>query len=372
MGDLDALRAQIDEVDAEIVKAFEKRIQIAKEVARCKIEKGLPVLDRSREASLLKSREEMLADASLKQDIDRVYELLMSLSRAHQQKLMKKEKAVRQAQTAQKIVAYMGIQGAYADQAQNEYFGGKADAHSYPFFEDVFAAVQSGEAAYGVVPIENSYAGSVEEVYDLLNQYDVCIVGEQLVHIEHALLGIEGTDLEQIKEVYSHDQGLMQCAGFLSGHPEWKQIPYYNTAISAKYVSESGDVSKAAIASKYAAEIYGLKVLRPAVNSSGENTTRFIVIGAEQSENDHANKASISFVLEHKPGSLAHILEVFAGHGLNMVKIESRPLRHRNFEYRFYVDFSGDGLADMIAGAIEEIAPYCSQLKLLGVYENGC
>lgn len=371
MAELDDLRRQIDEVDEEIVRAFEKRIKIAEEVARCKIEKGLPVLDRIREAALLKSREQMLSDRQLKRDIDRVYELLMSISRAHQQKLMKAEKKPAGAAQAVKV-AYAGVQGAYADMARYEYFGESSKgALSFDTFEGVFDAVQTGDAQYGIVPIENSYAGSVEEVYDLLNQYDVYIVGEQLIHIEHELLGIPGADIGQIEEVYSHDQGLLQCAGFLDGYPQWKQIPYYNTAISAKFVAESGDVRKAAIASEYAAEVYGLEILRRAINSSGENTTRFIVISDEYAKNNKANKASLSFVLEHKPGALAHVLDVFAKQSLNMVKIESRPLRHRNFEYRFYVDFAGEGLADLIEPAVQEIKAYCSQMKLLGIYENG-
>lgn len=374
MDELEKLRREIDAVDAEIVRAFEERIRIAEQVAECKIEKGLPVLDRKREAELLKKREEMLTDKALSSDIDRVYELLMSLSRAHQRRLVREKTESGRKHVMAGKAGYSGLPGAYADMARDLYFNGQAEAVSYQGFDEVFSAVEAGEIAFGVVPIENSYAGSVLQVYDLMDQYnDVCIVGEQLVHIDHALLGVPGAKVSDIREVYSHDQGLMQCAGFLDGYPEWKRIPYYNTAASAEYVAKAGDVSKAAIASEYAGWIYGLKVLKSAVNTSGENTTRFIVIGTDKkTAEEGADKASLSFVLEHKPGALAHVLNVFAKRELNMVKIESRPLKHRNFEYRFYVDFVGPEMGLQIEKVIPEITPYCTQLKLLGIYRNGC
>ncbi|MEG2574398.1 MAG: prephenate dehydratase domain-containing protein [Christensenella sp.] len=372
MDDLEKLRTEIDLADAEIVHAFERRMDIAKQVAQYKIAHGLPVLDKAREEALIKSRENMLSNNELRNDVDRLYELLMSLSRERQRELVQENKHKENCLPISGKVGYAGVRGAYADMAQNEYFGGQAEAVAFGSFEEVFAAVEAGQLGYGVLPIENSYAGSVEAVYDLLNQYNVCIVAEQLIHIEHALLGVRGADISQIKEVYSHDQGLLQSAAFLSKYPLWKKIPYYNTAASAKYIAEAGDVSKSAIASKYAAEIYGLTVLADAINSSKENTTRFIIIGKAKSDSKAANKASLSFVLEHKAGALAHILDVFADMELNMVKIESRPLKYRNFEYRFYVDFAGEKIERVIKIAMDKIAQFCTQLKLLGVYENGC
>ncbi|MBC5647018.1 bifunctional chorismate mutase/prephenate dehydratase [Christensenella tenuis] len=373
MADLEALRREIDAVDEEIVRAFETRIQIAEEVARCKIEKGLPVLDRKREAELLKKREEMLSNQELSSDIDRVFELLMSLSRAHQRRLVREERRPTQKGIGEVCkVGYSGIRGAYADMAQDQYFHSQAQAVSYGGFEEVFAAVEAGEVAFGVVPIENSYAGSVLQVYDLLDQYEVFIAGEQLIHIDHALLGVPGATLSDIREVYSHDQGLLQCSDFLDNYPQWRRVPYYNTAASAEYVAGAGDPSKAAIASEYAGNIYGLELLKGTVNTSGENSTRFIVIGPIKNTDENADKASLSFVLEHKPGALAHILNVFSRRELNMVKLESRPLQHRNFEYRFYVDFVGFRIGAHIEKAILEIEPYCTQMKLLGIYRNGC
>lgn len=372
MADLETLRREIDEVDAKIVRAFEKRISIARQVAEYKISKGLPVFDRRREAAVLKKREEMLADPELRGDIDRVFELLMSISRAHQRKLVRENNhEASHVRTAGKI-GYSGVRGAYADMAQNEYFGGQAEALRFTGFEEVFAAVEAGEVEYGVVPIENSYAGSVEQVYDLLHQYDVYIAGEQLIHIEHALLGLPGTKLSEIKEIYSHEQALVQSAEFLRTHPEWERVPYYNTAASAEYVAQAGDRSKAAVASAYTADIYGLEILQAEINASDENTTRFIVISAARGSDRSANKASVSFVLEHKPGALAHILDAFADMKLNMAKIESRPLKYRNFEYRFYIDFVGEDIGTMMDGAMGKIGQYCTQFKLLGVYENGC
>lgn len=371
MTELEKLREQIDAVDREIIKAFKKRLQIAKGVAEYKISNNLPVLDVSREKAVLKKRREMAGDRSLSKDIDRLFELLMKISREHQAVLVEKEQPEKATAVCRGKVGYQGVRGAYSDLAQNEYFGAKADTKSFDTFEGVFRAVLNGEVEYGVVPIENSYAGSVEQVYDLLNQYDVKIVGEQFIHIENALLGIEGGRIEDIREVYSHDQPFLQCAEYLKGHADWKQIPYYNTAISAKYVAVCKDKRKAAIASEYAGKIYGLQVLEPSISTSGENTTRFIVLGASLLENASANKASISFVLDHKPGALARVLNAFSYLNLNMVKIESRPLRDKNFEYRFYVDFAGEGISNTIASALDEIRQYCTQLRLLGVYKNG-
>ena len=371
MTELEKLREQIDVVDREIIKAFKKRLQIAKDVAEYKISNDLPVLDVSREMAVLQKRREMAGDRSLSRDIDRLFELLMKISREHQAVLVEQSRPEKTTAVCRGKVGYQGVRGAYSDLAQNEYFGAQADTKSFDTFEGVFRAVLNGEVEYGVVPIENSYAGSVEQVYDLLNQYDVKIVGEQFIHIENALLGIEGGRIEDIREVYSHDQPFLQCAEYLKRHAHWKQIPYYNTAISAKYVAECKDKRKAAIASEYAGRIYGLQVLEPSISTSGENTTRFIVLGACLLENTDANKASISFVLDHKPGALARVLNVFAHLNLNMVKIESRPLRDKNFEYRFYVDFAGKGISDTIASALDEIRQYCIQLRLLGVYKNG-
>ncbi len=371
MTELEKLRKQIDAVDQRIIDAFIERLGIAQGVAEYKTRQGLPVLDRSRERDVLKKRREMAHGASLDTDIDRLFELLMKISREHQARQMQKQKPARSKVDCKGIVGYQGVRGAYSDLAQHRYFADGVRSRSFPSFEGVFQAVTNGEIEYGVLPIENSYAGSVQQVYDLLNQYDVKIVGEQMIHIENALLGVPGAAIDGIREVYSHDQPFLQCAEYLKRHPDWRQIPYYNTAASAKYVAECGDKAKAAIASKYAGQIYGLEVLEPSISTSGENATRFIVIGAQLLKDAAANKASIGFVLEHKPGALARVLNAFAHLHLNMVKIESRPLRDKNFEYRFYVDFAGAGIAQQIDHALEEIKPYCAQLRLLGVYKNG-
>ncbi|MEA4853518.1 MAG: prephenate dehydratase domain-containing protein [Christensenella sp.] len=373
MDELKFLREQIDGIDREMIAAFKKRLQIAEQIAEYKLEKGMPVLDRDREKDVLAARRKMADDPSLDHDIDRLYELLMSISRAHQSRIVHREekKTTRNVFQDGATVGYSGVAGAYADSAQNSYFGGKAASFAYPGFEEVFRAVADGEVEYGVLPIENSYAGSVLQVYDLLNRYDVKIVGEVFLPVDHSLLGIKGASVKQIKEVYSHDQPFLQCTDYLKKYPLWRHIPYYNTAVSAKYVAECADPSKAAIASKYAAEIYGLEVLVPSISASAENTTRFIVVSRLDNMEQEADKASISFVLEHKPGSLARILDSFSELGLNMVKIESRPLLERNFEYRFFVDFLGENIPREMEEALKKIKPYCVELSLLGIYKNG-
>ncbi len=371
MSELAKLREQIDNVDQKIIDAFIERLRIAQGVADYKIAHDLPVLDRSREQDVLQKRREMANDASLDADIDRLFELLMKISREHQTKQIKETKPVSRRTKAAGVVGYQGVRGAYSDLAQHRYFGDVVKSKSFPFFEDVFLAVVNGEVEYGVLPIENSYAGSVGQVYDLLDQYNVQIVGEQMIRIENALLGVPGGTVGDIKEVYSHDQPFLQCAEYLKKYPLWKQIPYYNTAVSAKFVADCGDQSKAAIASEYAGQIYGLEVLEPSISTSGENTTRFIVVAAKPQKDERANKASIGFVLEHQPGALARVLNAFARLHLNMIKIESRPLRDKNFEYRFYVDFEGANILEQMDSAFKKIQTYCAQLRLLGVYRNG-
>ncbi|MEG1656845.1 MAG: prephenate dehydratase domain-containing protein [Christensenellaceae bacterium] len=370
MNELEKLRNEIDEIDQIIVSAFEKRISIAKKIALYKMKNDKEVQDISREAALLKSRQEMLTDCKLNKDVVQLFETLMSISRVHQQKIVAEctESEIKKVNNTV-CVGFQGIKGAYSDIARKLFFGdGKSMA--YQSFEEVFAAVSTHEIDFGVLPIENSYAGSVEQVYDLLNQYDVSIVAEQLVEIDHALLGIEGAKISDICEVYSHDQAFLQCADYLNLHSDWKLIPYYNTAISAEYVAECKDLSKAAIASVYAGEVYGLEILQKDIHSNGENTTRFIIIGTDKYMEKDADKASISFSLEHKTGSLSKVLDYFADCELNMVKIESRPLKNRNFEYVFYVDFEGEFIYEKIERVKLQIKKYCTQVRILGVYKK--
>ena len=262
-------------------------------------------------------------------------------------------------------IAYQGIEGSYSNEAAREFFGDAAVLMPQESFEAVFSAVLAGECACGIVPVENSVTGSVLQNYDLLDAYSCCVTGEYILRVNHMLLGIHGAGLADIKQVYSHEQGFLQCNKFLSRHKDWLQIPYFNTAVAAKYVSEEKDIHKAAIASRYAGEKYGLAVLARDVSDSPKNSTRFFIVSANQEQVPGADKASILFTLKHQKGSLAQALVHLSG--LNLTRIESRPSPHTNWEYRFYVDIEGD-MSDF-----ESILPgldqFCTSVRLLGMYK---
>ncbi len=363
MDELTRLRGEIDEIDKGIVACFEKRMACVLGVAEYKIKNGLPVLDSSREAALLESRKAMLSNGELAPEAEQLFKLLMKLSRARQQELLNDARKARNG-----IAAFQGDAGANSHLALMRYFGEGIKTQSYGSFEDVFCAVAQGEAEFGVLPIENSSTGGITEIYDLFRKYDVSIAGEQLLKIEHALLGLKGAKLEYITDVYSHEQALMQCADYLKDLGVITH-PYYNTAVSARFVAGELDASKAAIASEYAGELYGLSVLAKNISNSGENTTRFIVINADGESVENADKASVCFVLQHRSGALAHALDLFADCGLNMVKIESRPLPQHNFEYIFYVDFQGSEVRQKIEDTLLRVDGIFTDFKLLGCYK---
>ena len=262
-------------------------------------------------------------------------------------------------------VAYQGILGSYSNEAALQFFGENAVLVPKESFEDVFGAVTSGECAHGMVPVENSITGSVVQNYDLLDACRCFVTGEYILPVRHVLLGLSGADSAEIEQVYSHEQGFLQCARFLSAHKNWRQIPYFNTAVAAKYVSTEQDKRKAAIASEYAGEKYGLQVLAQNISDSPKNSTRFFAVSAKKADTT-GNKASILFTLRHEKGSLAQALVHLSG--LNLTRIESRPSPHTNWEYRFYVDIEGElaGFDTVLSG----LNKYCTSVRLLGIYKS--
>lgn len=229
-------------------------------------------------------------------------------------------------------------------------------------------ALSGGRADYAVLPIENSSAGMVGDVYDLLVKYDNYIVGETEVKVEHALLGLPEAGMEDIRVVYSHPQGLMQCSKFLSEHKDWEKISTDNTAGSAKKVLEDQDISQAAIASERAGKLYGLKVLKAPINFNAANTTRFVILSSQKIYREDAGKVSICFETAHESGALYNMLSHFIYNNLNMTKIESRPMPGRTWEYRFFVDFEGNLSDPGVQNAIMGISEEAASLKILGNY----
>lgn len=273
----------------------------------------------------------------------------------------------------EKIIGYQGTLGSFSEEALVKYFGENINKKNYMEFEDVFKALNNLEINYGVLPIENTSTGSIAEVYDLLKKYGFFIVGETLVKIEHNLLGFKDTDIKELREIYSHSQGFEQSNNFLNSlGSNIKLIPYHNTAVSVKYVSESLDNTKAAIGSKRAGVIYGLQILRENINNYKENYTRFIVIGRRLENNINCNKVSICFSLGNTAGHLYKELKAFHDNKINMIKIESRPMRNGSFEYYFYIDIDGNIDNDNVKNALKIISSNTKEYKLLGSYMKYC
>lgn len=361
MNELTDARQRIDAVDRELLALVQKRMAIAEDVAAYKQQHGLPVLDEQREQQVIAERAARAAALGLPEGSEDLFRTLIRMSRLRQ------EETIQQADVPRRA-AFQGVKGANSHMAVAAFLGEEMEGLPVPTFENVFESVASGESAYGVLPVENSYAGSVVQVLDLLQAYDVYVVGEKSLPIDHALCALPGTDFDDIRTVYSHEQALAQCREFFREHPQMEEQPFFNTAGAAEYVSGSGDHTKAALCNTYAARLYGLDVLVPSANTSRDNTTRFILIASRPYGGSDADKASVTFSLAHRPGSLAQALAHFSAHGLNMVKIESRPLKERNFEYRFYCDFEGDGVRDRLEAAIRAGNVLFSDIRVLGAY----
>ena len=227
---------------------------------------------------------------------------------------------------------------------------------------------KEGSADFAVLPIENSTAGIVSEIYDLLVEFENYIVGEQIIPIEHCLMALPGTKLTDIKTVYSHPQSLMQSARYLQDHPDWKQVSMKNNAFAAKKVAEDKDITQAAIASEYAAKVYNLNILEKGVNDLKDNSTRFIIVTNQKIFSKTASKISLCFEVNHESGALYHALSHLIYNGLNMTKIESRPLAGRNWEYRFFVDFEGNLEERKVKNALRGLREATRNMKILGNY----
>ncbi len=272
---------------------------------------------------------------------------------------------------AMQTIAYQGIPGSFSHQAACMYFGSSEQLISKDSFDKVFESVDNGEAEWGILPVENSSIGVISKVFDLLYRYELNIRGELYLDIKHNLLGLPGSKIEYIEEVYSHPQAIEQCSQFLSQYPNWRVIPFFDTAKSAEWIKAQGMFSNGAIASTEAAELYGLNVLVHDIHDNPLNYTRFIVIAKEREIDSACNKVSLIISLHHRPGSLYRIVEQFAENGLNMLKIQSRPIVTKPFEYMFYIDFEGNLSDKKVGEALEAIQKHCSSFKIIGNYKAG-
>ena len=376
MRDLLQLRDEIDEIDSQIVELYKRRMAIAEEVAIYKISVGKKVFDKERETTKLEKLSEKVDTPFLKHGVLELFEQIMSMSRKRQYQLLteygKTEKTdfkeVEHLNYKNAKIVFQGIEGAYTELAFKQYFGENADSYHVDTWRDAMEALKNGEADYAVLPIENSSAGIVSENYDLMVEYDNYIVGEQIIRIDHALLGLPEAGIEDITDIYSHPQALMQCSKFLDRHGSWQQIGAANTAVAAKKILNENDPTQAAICSEHAAEIYGLKILEEKINHNHNNSTRFIVVTNQKIFLKKAQKISICFEVAHESGSLYHLLSHFIYNDLNMTKIESRPIEGKTWEYRFFVDFEGNMGDAAVKNAIRGLREESKSLKILGNY----
>jgi len=374
--DLMECRNKLDVIDREIVRLFEERMQVCGDVAEYKIATGKAVYDAERERQKIAAVQEMAGSEFNQTAVKEIFSQLMAISRKYQYGLLaahgKTESlGFEEVEDLKKDgirVVFQGVEGAYSHAAVRTYFGEQADAYHVPKFEDTMREVEEGRADYAVLPIENSTAGFVIDNYDLLAKYQNYIVGEVYIPISHMLLGRSDAELSDVKTIYSHPQALMQCTEYLDLHKEWNRISVLNTAVAAKKVMEEGDKSQAAIASRVAGELYGLKELAEGINNEKCNTTRFIVLSKKPVYEKRASKISIMFEIPHVSGSLYNILGNFIFNGVNMIMIESRPIPEKTFEYRFFVDFEGNLSDASVRNALTGIRAEASVLKILGNY----
>ena len=264
-------------------------------------------------------------------------------------------------------VAFQGERGAYSESAVYRFFGESAEVKPCRDFKDVFKSVEEQETDFGVVPVENSIEGSVNQTYDLFLKHDLKVRGEIIVKIEHCLIANPGTKLEDVKAVYSHPQALAQCRTFLE-KSGWELVPTYDTAGSVKILKEKGLKNAAALASEKAAELYKMKILAREIADNPENYTRFFVIGKKDAPMTGKDKTSVIFAATHKPGALYYALGEFAKRGINLTKIESRPTKQTPWEYNFYLDFEGNKSEPRCAEALEALKEHAAFIKILGSY----
>ena len=374
--DLAELRVQLDAIDEKIVALYEERMAISSQVADYKIETGKKVFDKSREAEKLEKVRSLTHNPFNAHGVQELFEQIMSMSRKLQYNKLAEAGTlgrlpfigVDKLETEQTRVVFQGAEGAHSQMAMFRYFGEQVKNFHVDTFRDAMTAIEEGSADFAVLPIENSTAGIVNEIYDLLVEFENYIVGEQIIKIEHCLMGLPGTDVSQIKTVYSHPQSLMQSARYLSTHEDWRQVSLPNNAFAARKVSEEGDKTQAAIASEQAAKIYGLDILKRGVNQSETNSTRFIIVTNQKIFRKDASKISICLEVPHESGSLYHILSHFIYNNLNMTKIESRPIEERNWEYRFFIDFEGNFADGAVKNALRGLRDEARNMKILGNY----
>ena len=375
--DITELRSEIDKIDDELLRLFCARMELSAQVADYKRERGLPIYVPAREREILQNVAQK-AGTELSDYARSLYSAIFELSRGYQAKRNGKETTLFREITAaientpklfprSAMVACQGVEGAYSQLACEKIFQSPMILY-FKNFEGVFSAIEKGMCRYGVLPIENSTAGSVNQVYDLMIQHNFSIVRTFRLKVDHNLLVNPGTKLEDIREIYSHQQAISQCAGFLAKLPNVNVMAVENTAVAAEMVASSGRKDVAALSSRSCAQLYGLENIAPSIQDKGNNRTRFICISKNLEIYPGADKTSIMMILPHKPGALYRVLARIYTLGINVTKLESRPLPDREFEFMFYFDLEASVYSAEFMRMIDSLSDISDDFRYLGSY----
>jgi chorismate mutase/prephenate dehydratase len=349
---IEELRTQIDSVDERIIKLISERQLLSAAIGEEKAHTGQAITDITREASVMSHIRQLAQDCELDAAaIEAIYRRIIAASKKVQGLL----------------VAFQGEQGAYSQQAAFEFFGSKVTTLPREKLEDTFAAVERGEALYAAVPVENSLEGSISKTYDLLLESPLCVYGELNLRISHCLIAEPQATLDRIKRVYSHPQALGQCQAFLR-HLNCQIIPSYDTAGAVKMIKEESLTDAAAIASARSANIYGMHILASGIEDTAYNYTRFFILSSQDAQPTGQDKTSLVFSVKDRPGALYVFLKELASRNINLSKVESRPTRHKPWEYNFYLDFDGHRLDKNIAEMLPVLEAHALFIKVLGSY----
>jgi chorismate mutase/prephenate dehydratase len=363
--EISALRLKIDGIDAKLTALFEQRMDAVAEVARVKSAYGKEVLDSAREREVLERAVSRLDNKGYSEQIKAFFRSIMDISKMSEARLM----APPPSSAPAKRVGYLGIPGSFSHTAAEEMYG-HCELISYDTFGAIFEGLKKDEISIAMLPAENTETGSITAVVDLLAKYGFYIVAEKLLKVRQSLLGVKGTKPGEIKVVYSHPEPFAQCSAFLAARPGIETRPSLSTAQAASTVAQAGDTSVACIASSKAAQIYGLEVLAENIQNSDGNCTRFVAVAKQPCESEECDKTSIVFMVEHRPGSLCEILSILQKGGVNILKLESRPIKDKPFEYMFHLDFEGSIHDKGIAEAIDSLKKAAADYIYLGSYKR--
>lgn len=360
MKDLDTCRKEINKIDKQIAALFEQRMDASRDVALYKKEYGLQIFDAAREQQVCEREVELIQNPDYKQYYLEFLHSMMNIGKKYQSQVIKGSK-----------IAYCGIEGAWAHIAARRIFP-KGVLVTYPSFDKAYDAVVSGHCDFAVLPVENSYAGNVNQVFDIMHSGPLFINGMYNLRVSQALLGVKGATISDVKKVLSHQQALDQCMNFLQQNG-LKVQAMSNTAVAAHEVASLNDKSIAAIASEESAELYGLEVLQRDINQNSQNTTRFAVFSRVKNDEVTPNAHCLfqmMFTVKNFPGSLALAIKTFADNGINLRSLQSRPIKDVPWQYYFYVEGEGSLVGEKGQRIVAALKEVCEEVKILGHYQG--